>query len=675
MALPATRTNYATNPGIAYGGGGTSILRTNLATNAAAASTTNFAAVAGTGGTAALTNQTTAGHTGNDFNRVTWSAATTAISGGLTYTQTGLAASTAYALSLWVKCNKAQTVTLTATFQTSASATVNTVTSSAVALPAGQWTQVFVTGTSGAAVDRVVLGVNAATGGALWAVNDTLDADDVLIVTGTVQGPDFNGSTPASGDFTYAWAGAANASVSYMQGIGPVNVTGSPGTGGLIMTYRSSAGSPGVYFGRVQWVSPASTGGSAGVVYTESLTGSAGDVFSARASVRMNTPKSIALLFRFRNGSTVVGTVTTAYQTPAANTWTEFVADGLAATGAYTNIQVYMIFASAVTSAAGDTLDMDGILIEKAAVSGQAFDGSTTTIPDRVARWTGPVNLSTSTLGYYGVYVEQNAGAGMPTVQVYVAGLGTAVACLTKVQRTAGRETWTVPGWRGRNTLDSDTSTDYIPPLGVPTTYTLFVNGQAVSSKSITVTSATGWVLDPVQPDAAMPVAIDNNNMSMLSLAHQALKTITRKANSSRARPVGSRYEVAMAGQRGGASAVEFVLNAQTNAVSDQFVDLIEDAGVLLFRTLPSWGTLPPLAYVDGDFEETPFNRARGGGFTQHIIKGDLVAPVSRAPVTGIVTNTMVANNLVGRTNASIAAASGGKTNVAIKANPLGLGS
>jgi hypothetical protein len=76
-----------------------------------------------------------------------------------------------------------------------------------------------------------------------------------------------------------------------------------------------------------------------------------------------------------------------------------------------------------------------------------------------------------------------------------------------------------------------------------------------------------------------------------------------------------------------------------------------------------------------GDVEEAPLNRDRGGQFTQWTTVGRLTTPVSLAPVTGNITNQMVADNLVGRTNASIAAASGNKRNIDIAANPLGLGS
>lgn len=191
--------------------------RTNLATNPRATSTTGYAAVAGTGGTAALSNQTTGGPTSPSvptFNRVTWSVATTAVSGGASYTCTGLAASTAYAFQVWVRSSKAQTVQLSVAFQTSVPATVNTVTSVNVALTANTWTQVTVTGTSGASVTQAVLTAQAVTGGSNWANGDTFDITAVFPETGSVAGSYFDGSFVNAAGVVYAWTGTANASTS-----------------------------------------------------------------------------------------------------------------------------------------------------------------------------------------------------------------------------------------------------------------------------------------------------------------------------------------------------------------------------------------------------------------------------------------------------------------------------
>jgi hypothetical protein len=191
-------------------------VRTNLATNPSAATTaTNYAAVAGTGGTASVAWNSGAGYLSiPGFPRVTWTVATTAISGGISYTQTGLSASTQYATQIWVRCSKAQTLQLKVDFRNSSNTIVNTVTGSSVAVTASTWTQLTVVGTSGAAVTNAVFTAQAVTGGSNWAASDWLDGEAILIeATGTV-GTYFDGSFTAAAGNVYTWTGTANASTS-----------------------------------------------------------------------------------------------------------------------------------------------------------------------------------------------------------------------------------------------------------------------------------------------------------------------------------------------------------------------------------------------------------------------------------------------------------------------------
>lgn len=187
-------------------------IRTQRATNPHAASaTTNWLDIDGTSGVAAISHNTGQGYQQAGFPRVTWTTATTALSGGIQYTQTGLSASTAYALTLWCRSSKNQTLRATATFRNSSNATVNTVNGSAVAVAANVWTPVPVTGTSGSSVTNVVLSAVAFTGGSFWANGDTLDAV-ALIETGSTFNPYYDGATAHAFGITYAWVGTVNAS-------------------------------------------------------------------------------------------------------------------------------------------------------------------------------------------------------------------------------------------------------------------------------------------------------------------------------------------------------------------------------------------------------------------------------------------------------------------------------
>lgn len=204
--------------------------RTQRATNPkCAVNATGYAAVPGTGGTASGARNTGTGYTGAaGFYRVSWTAATTAVSGGASYTQTGLSATTQYSMAAVVRSSKTQTVNLSAQYQDSSSVNVGSaVTSSNMALTANVWSDPIVINgaTSGAAVDRVVLTAQAVTGGSNWANGDTFDVGFVLVETGATAGGLYDGDTVDAGNVIYAWTGSANASNSTATTYVPVITT------------------------------------------------------------------------------------------------------------------------------------------------------------------------------------------------------------------------------------------------------------------------------------------------------------------------------------------------------------------------------------------------------------------------------------------------------------------
>lgn len=188
--------------------------RTNRAVNPSVASAaTNYSAVAGTGGTATGARNTGAGADETaGFYRTSWTVATTAVSGGVNYLQTGLSANTQYRVSAYVRSSKAQTIRLRAAWQNSSSSTVNTTNGTGVAVTANTWTRIDLLGTSGAAVDRVSLTAEATTGGSNWANGDTMDLDLILIEQTSILQDYFDGDYVDSLGIEYAWAGTAHAS-------------------------------------------------------------------------------------------------------------------------------------------------------------------------------------------------------------------------------------------------------------------------------------------------------------------------------------------------------------------------------------------------------------------------------------------------------------------------------
>lgn len=190
-----TRTNRATNPNVG-------------------ATATNYTAFPGTGATAAGARVNSAGFdTKLGFYRITWSVASTAVSGGSVYTQTGLAASTQYTHSVWVRSSVTQMMSISAQYKDAAAANVGVaVLGTSVSCPANVWTRLSVTSTSGLLVDRVTLTAGARAGGVVWPIGATLDTDGVLIETGSTLLGYFDGSYTSAAGVFYSWSGAADVS-------------------------------------------------------------------------------------------------------------------------------------------------------------------------------------------------------------------------------------------------------------------------------------------------------------------------------------------------------------------------------------------------------------------------------------------------------------------------------
>lgn len=678
MALPPTRTSHALNGNMAATSG-TNTVVTNYCLNPRAVTSTGWLYQLGTTEASTQTLETGAGPNGlNNFIRRTINTAKTTGNSGFYRNETGAAGASGelWTASVWVRTSAAVNMQLNMTFRVG-STTVNTISGASIAIPANTWTRLTTSNTSTGTFDNIQAWAILPSA-SIVPVGGTIDTTQMLIMKGYADVPFFDGAVPAAGDFTYAWSGAANASTSYQQGKIVTLAAYSPGTGGTGIAYQSLDVPPDTActysLKALQTVS--STAGAAGLQLIPQVSGAAGETLSAMVWVKCSTARTIRLLCRPRNVSTIVGPdITTSVSVPA-NTWVQVKAEGLVSTGSYTNILVWAWPLSPGNSlvAAGDTLQMAGVVIEKAAtIAGPFFDGNTSD-PNYVHAWTGAANASTSTRDVYGIWVEQVTGSGAPRVQVTAIGLGTE-AVTTQVTRAAGGETWSVPGWKARNTLGGETYTDWTPPLGRPVTYTLISNGQAINSRTITVTSTTGWVQDPLNPESAMPVdTTADGGPAVLALSKAALKRLTYAASYEEETPLGGRYPIIRAQQRQGASGVEFHLNAYSNVTSDALLTLVMDTPIILFRGLPSWGSIPALAYLIGDVEEAPFNRDRGGQFTAWVAGGKLAAPVALGPLTGNVTNQMVQDNLAGRTNASIESTSATKRNIDVQANPLGLG-
>lgn len=302
------------------------------------------------------------------------------------------------------------------------------------------------------------------------------------------------------------------------------------------------------------------------------------------------------------------------------------------------------------------------------------FDGETGPAYDnRVSRWFGAANSSRSQYVFRGLWVEGDASVSPPRVTFVVSGLGLGKVSRATIYRRAGNDTFSVPGWLDRNVNDLSSGIDWLVPLNVPVEYQLWVDGSQIDTESIQFNSPAGWVSDPLVPGDAMPVYTMPTG-DALQLTKAAMETKEYAGDYETTTVIGSRYPVARANTRKMLQGLNLSMNAPANSTSDQFAEMIQEAPILVFRTHPSWGNVPPLIYLACDVTERPVNRQTGGQFTVWEVTGDAVAALTRAPLVSTATYAQVKASVPARTYQSIKDVASSRRYVDIIADPLSLG-
>lgn len=635
------------------------VTRTNLATNpSVAVDATNWAAVAGTGGTATGARNSGVGYSGTGFFRVSWTAATTAISGGLSYAQSGLTAGAQYVHQMWVRSSKAQTVKMTVQYQNTSTGSVGSALSgAAVALVANTWQRVSVGGVSGATVDSAVLTVAAVTGGSNWANGDTFDGELVCSET-----PPIIRINPATNP--EALSPGTNFG-SYLAGVGEAGTT-------TWVTGAVDGPLPEITsYGR-RSITTAKTSGSTGWQATGSTTrtpsaGNTGDVRTVSVYLRYTGTGTLLTTMRALcySGSTIVGTADATAVALVSGQWTR-VSSTVTATAAYDSVGWWAFETSAAIAPAGSTIDATGLLPELATVMytylggntpaayGQeiwwlggagfgpavvtpalpGFDGSFPSVNSIVYAWTGTANASASTAATYSpvLSVVAKTDAPCPRVEVTVTDLSPTTNTVT-VWRTADGRRQAVRGARKRSMVSADFVIDYESPLNRSLLYELEVvagvNAQAaVTPATTTVASTYWWIQDPLIPSSAIALDVAKGDRTRPSLARASLKNLEYAAASSIIPILGSPDPVALMGQRLSAGNIMFDMFTSMAQVTTQFRALLQQTPLLLVRStgLRNDG-IPGLAYFNSAKPvECPVTVPFGGTLTEWKLTGDLVA-------------------------------------------------
>lgn len=224
------------SPLTAYSSASATETRRNRVPNPRAASATSWTINAGTGGTAALSAQSSGGPSGESFARATYSVANTTAAGTSPSASVRADGRAAQPLPIPVtpgevlsgaveaRTSVAQRVSAAVWFFDAAGATTGIapsfVAGPAAVLTANTWTRLLVEGVTvpaGSAYAMVGASTASGTGAVPFPVGATFDATRGQLEATPTAAAYFDGATADAPPLEYAWSGAANASPSTQQ--------------------------------------------------------------------------------------------------------------------------------------------------------------------------------------------------------------------------------------------------------------------------------------------------------------------------------------------------------------------------------------------------------------------------------------------------------------------------
>lgn len=240
------------------------------------------------------------------------------------------------------------------------------------------------------------------------------------------------------------------------------------------------------------------------------------------------------------------------------------------------------------------------------------------------------------------VTVEALMDAPCPRVGLTITGLGVGDSVVS-VWRSADGERSPVRGARRVTLVDSAYLIDYDAPLGRPVTYEVEVisgptGADRVTSSSVTVASVTGWLMDPLIPQSAIPVVGSRDGNGTPYLRSESLAALEYAADVSLINVMGSDKPLALFGQRMAARGVPLSMGTTSAEQNKKLKDLLMSSALLLFRPVPGFGVdLPGSMFVTvPSAVELPVDVSWGGSLTRWDLKADTVA----APVLKVLTAT-----------------------------------
>lgn len=373
--------------------------RENLAPNSSADyGTQNWAAFSGTGGTVVTTRGTSGGAHGPSFIRGTWSVASTS-SGDISYILLPdvLFPGEVFSWSIWVRANTARAFLPGIQWQNAdGSANATFTTTATGTIPANTWTKIGMDNiTIPAGITRFKVMARTITN---MSATDIMDVDSVLIERGPVAGP-YIESTSTDQLFGTAQPYRENLfpNPSVENGTFAINSTTSQAT--ISSASDTATGWPVSGTKSLKMVGVTVGGsGAARQNYADRVAATEGDVFSASAIFRNITgiSRNCFVYIRFYDALPTDSSPGTALataipgSTALANNEIKLVKNENAIAPAGTK-SVGILFVWNTIAAAGETIYVDGVMLNKGPTVNPFFDGQMAGY-----EWSGTANASVS---------------------------------------------------------------------------------------------------------------------------------------------------------------------------------------------------------------------------------------------------------------------------------------
>jgi hypothetical protein len=239
------------------------------------------------------------------------------------------------------------------------------------------------------------------------------------------------------------------------------------------------------------------------------------------------------------------------------------------------------------------------------------------------------------------VTVDALLDAPAPRTGLTVTGLGVG-ASLVSVWRTADGERNPVRGARRVMMNDASYLVDWDAPLGRPVSYEVEVisgplGASRTYSDAVTVAADTGWLMDPLIPQSAVPVV--GGKGDDIYLRSSALSQLEYQADVSVFQIMGSDKPLALFGQRMAEHGLDTSMSTRSAEQNARLEKLLKSTAQLLVRPLPGWGTrtLPGSIFLsNATATQVPVDVSWGGELTWWDLKSDVV----QAPTIRVLTAT-----------------------------------